>query len=88
MQEAAAYPLAGVWAIALVTTASLTPLAIFVARHLAIVSFPRADRWHRQPRALLGGVALFVGFAIATLSIDTSAPPPGVFCLRQRPCAG
>src|SRR3954470_16930666 len=40
--------------------AALTPLVRALARRLGLVAKPRADRWHKQPTALLGGVALFL----------------------------
>ena len=36
-----------------------------LARRFGLVAKPRADRWHKKPTALFGGVGIFVGFAIA-----------------------
>jgi UDP-GlcNAc:undecaprenyl-phosphate GlcNAc-1-phosphate transferase len=46
------------FAIALVAAAILTPLVRSFAAHRRILSYPQQDRWHRQPVALLGGVAM------------------------------
>jgi UDP-GlcNAc:undecaprenyl-phosphate/decaprenyl-phosphate GlcNAc-1-phosphate transferase len=39
-----------------------------LARRYGFVAQPRADRWHLQPTALLGGVALALGFSIPVLA--------------------
>lgn len=45
----------------------LTP----VVRHLAIrhgfVSHPKEDRWHQTPTALLGGIGIFLAFAVSSI---------------------
>jgi UDP-GlcNAc:undecaprenyl-phosphate GlcNAc-1-phosphate transferase len=38
-----------------------------VATRLGLVAQPRGDRWHRRPTALLGGLALALGFATPVL---------------------
>ena len=35
------------------------------ARRLGLVAKPRADRWHKKPTSLFGGVAIFVAFVSA-----------------------
>ena len=52
-----------------------TTAARSVARRLGFVAAPRADRWHRVPVALLGGVAIFAAFATAW---TVFAPDPGL----------
>ena len=37
------------------------------ARRYGLVALPRADRWHRKPTALFGGVGIFAGFALVML---------------------
>jgi UDP-GlcNAc:undecaprenyl-phosphate/decaprenyl-phosphate GlcNAc-1-phosphate transferase len=48
-----------------------TPLIRALARRLGIVTRPSADRWHKHPTALLGGVAIVIatcaGLVAATL---------------------
>jgi UDP-GlcNAc:undecaprenyl-phosphate GlcNAc-1-phosphate transferase len=43
-----------------------------LARRYSIVATPRADRWHRKPTALLGGVGIFAGFVL----VVQLHPPP------------
>jgi UDP-GlcNAc:undecaprenyl-phosphate GlcNAc-1-phosphate transferase len=47
--------------------AVLTPLAIPLARRLGVVSVPRDRDIHTRPTPVLGGVALYVAFAVAVL---------------------
>jgi UDP-GlcNAc:undecaprenyl-phosphate GlcNAc-1-phosphate transferase len=35
------------------------------ARRFGLVAKPRADRWHKKPTALFGGVGIFIGFIVA-----------------------
>lgn len=48
---------------------ALTPLVRFAARRWGMVARPKADRWHRQPTALMGGVAIFVSVMTAELLV-------------------
>lgn len=41
----------------------LTPVVRWVARRRGLVAQPRGDRWHKEPTALFGGVAIFLAFA-------------------------
>ena len=40
-----------------------------VARRLGLVAKPRAERWHKRPTALFGGVGMFVAFIVASYLI-------------------
>jgi UDP-GlcNAc:undecaprenyl-phosphate GlcNAc-1-phosphate transferase len=51
-----------------------TPLVRAVARRYGAVAPPREDRWHRQPTALLGGVAIFLATMTATLAFVPLTP--------------
>lgn len=44
-----------------------------VARYVGFVAKPRAERWHRAPTALAGGVGIFVAFAVASLVVGGPA---------------
>src|SRR5262245_21319597 len=60
----------GAWLLTmLVVTAALGLTATYitrtVARRIAFVAKPRADRWHRREIALAGGVGIFAAFAPA-----------------------
>src|SRR5215218_4982229 len=54
----------------------LTPLVIRLAWRLGAVARPRADRWHQQPTALLGGVAIYVAAVTAALLVLPRALGP------------
>jgi UDP-GlcNAc:undecaprenyl-phosphate GlcNAc-1-phosphate transferase len=55
------------FAIAAASSLVLTLLVRTAARRWNLVAKPRADRWHRRPTALFGGVAIFGAFAAAYL---------------------
>lgn len=54
---------------------SASLVATFVVRSFArrygILAKPRADRWHRKPTALLGGIGIWAAFMIGVLSSPT-----------------
>ncbi|MFP4229397.1 MAG: hypothetical protein ACLFTE_11310 [Salinivenus sp.] len=54
-------------------TLVLTPLVIWAARRYDWVAYPTADRWHGEPTALMGGVAIVVA---ATAAFLGGQPPP------------
>ena len=43
-----------------------------VARHIGLVDYPRVDKVHDLPTPLVGGIAMFISFALAVLSFDVS----------------
>ena len=45
----------------------LTPLVRLFAIRNGLIAYPRSDRWHTRPTALLGGVAIFISFVIPSL---------------------
>lgn len=53
--------------LSLVLSLMLTPVVRKAMLRLCILNMPRADRWHRQPIALLGGIAIFISFALTAL---------------------
>jgi UDP-GlcNAc:undecaprenyl-phosphate GlcNAc-1-phosphate transferase len=53
--------------IALLASLLLTPLVRAVARKTGFVAKPRADRWHKKPTALMGGVGIYLGFIASYL---------------------
>ncbi len=57
--------LLGTAGIALLLSLVATPIVRALAVRMGVVAKPRADRWHRRPTALLGGIAIYVAFAIA-----------------------
>ena len=44
-----------------------TPVIRFIAIRNNFVSYPRLDRWHKKPTALLGGVSIYLAFIITVL---------------------
>ena len=52
---------------AFVVSLLATPLVRWAARKRGWVARPRKDRWHTQTTALMGGIAIFSGLAIAIL---------------------
>jgi len=49
----------------------LTPVCRFVARRTGFVARPKADRWHKEPTALFGGVAI----VLSTLTVGLTLRP-------------
>lgn len=47
--------------------AASTPIIRTLARRFGIVAAPKADRWHKKPTAMLGGVAIFISVAATCL---------------------
>ena len=57
------------FAISLILSLVLTPIVRKVMLKLGILDQPSESRWHRQPVALMGGIAIFVSFMVAALFI-------------------
>jgi UDP-GlcNAc:undecaprenyl-phosphate/decaprenyl-phosphate GlcNAc-1-phosphate transferase len=45
----------------------LTPIVRFIARRWGLVARPKADRWHKKPTAMMGGVAIFLAVLLTHL---------------------
>ncbi len=45
----------------------ITPLVRFIAVKTNLVSYPRADRWHKKPTAMLGGISIYLSSLIPFL---------------------
>ncbi len=56
-----------------VASLGLTPLSRAVALRLGVVDQPNQRKLHRAPTPLMGGLAIFVGFALALLLFSTPA---------------
>jgi UDP-GlcNAc:undecaprenyl-phosphate/decaprenyl-phosphate GlcNAc-1-phosphate transferase len=65
--------------VALVVALGATPVVRALARRFGFIARPTGDRWHRQPTALLGGVA--VGIATLVAFLVSPWPPPGLVVL-------
>src|SRR2546430_17323909 len=61
--------LPGLWPflIALIVTAIAVPFAIVLSRRYHVVAEPGGRHAHANPTPMLGGLAMWIGFAIATL---------------------
>ena len=56
-----------VFFISLFFSLALTPIVRKAVLRLNVLNMPSESRWHQQPIALLGGIAIFVSFALAAL---------------------
>jgi len=54
--------------------AVLTPLVRAAARRWNVIAQPRPDRWHKQPTALLGGVAVFLTVTVILVASGLRTP--------------
>src|SRR2546423_3782736 len=54
-------------AVSLALALALTPVVRALARRVGAVAKPKADRWHKKPTAMLGGVAIFASVVIPYL---------------------
>jgi UDP-GlcNAc:undecaprenyl-phosphate GlcNAc-1-phosphate transferase len=73
--------LPGLWPllVALAACALLVPLAIRISRRTGIVAVPGGRHAHATPTPLLGGLAMFLGFAVAVLIfVPSSSTRTGV----------
>ncbi|MBU4346861.1 MAG: hypothetical protein KKH29_06045, partial [Candidatus Omnitrophica bacterium] len=48
---------------------TFTPLVRLFAIKNGIISYPRSDRWHQHPTALLGGAGIYLAFVISALCL-------------------
>jgi len=64
------------FALAFGLAAPLTLAVRALARKFGFVAKPRADRWHRKPTALFGGVGIFLAFLVTYL-VHRPAEVPG-----------
>lgn len=55
--------------VAVVGVLVITPLVIRLAHHMDWLAYPRADRWHGQPTALMGGIAIYGAATVGGLSV-------------------
>src|SRR3954467_3297612 len=60
--------IAAYYALALSLSLLLTPVCRALAQRFGFVATPKADRWHKKPTALFGGVAI----ALTTVSLGAT----------------
>ncbi|CAN5860226.1 hypothetical protein BH18ACI4_BH18ACI4_02590 [soil metagenome] len=53
---------------------ALTPLVRALARRLRMVAKPKTDRWHKQPTAMLGGVAIWAAVVLSYVAFIPQTP--------------
>jgi len=53
--------------LSLIVSLVLTPIVRKAMLKLGILDMPSESRWHRQPVALMGGIAIFISFALVAL---------------------
>lgn len=59
----------GAFVLGLALSLALFPAVRWAARRWGLEVQPRADRWHRRPTPVLGGVQMFAAFAVAALGM-------------------
>ncbi len=59
----------------------LTPLVRYLARRYGLVAKPKTDRWHKQPTAMFGGVAIWLAMVVSYIAFirPTAGHFPGSF---------
>src|SRR5260370_37755883 len=50
----------------------LTPLVRVLARRFGLVAKPKIDRWHKQPTAMVGGIAIWLSVTLCYLIFQPS----------------
>jgi UDP-GlcNAc:undecaprenyl-phosphate GlcNAc-1-phosphate transferase len=53
---------------------ALTPLVRLLARRIGMVAKPKTDRWHKEPTAMLGGVAIWLAVVISYFAFVPRTP--------------
>ncbi len=54
----------------LCVSAGLTRLIIHLAERFGWISYPKDDRWHTKPTALMGGIAIFLAVSVFPLFVS------------------
>jgi UDP-GlcNAc:undecaprenyl-phosphate GlcNAc-1-phosphate transferase len=52
----------------------LTPFVRLLARRIGMVAKPKTDRWHKEPTAMLGGVAIWLSVVISYFAFVPRTP--------------
>src|SRR5262249_4997166 len=52
----------------------LTPIVRTLVRKIGMVANPKADRWHKKPTSMLGGVAIWLSVVISYLLFVPHTP--------------
>ena len=49
-----------------------TPIVRIIAIKKGLVAFPRVDRWHKKPTAILGGIVIYLSSIALLFFINTA----------------
>lgn len=60
-------PYLAIFFIPFALSCALTPLVRWVALKNGLVAYPRAERWHKNPTALLGGISIYLATLAAAV---------------------
>ncbi len=74
--------------ISVIASLSLVPVVRWFGIRTGKVYVPRSDRWHHKPTPTLGGVGMFVAFAIALLVVGLTSTDKNLFQVRWSIIAG
>jgi UDP-GlcNAc:undecaprenyl-phosphate/decaprenyl-phosphate GlcNAc-1-phosphate transferase len=72
---------ASVGTFTLLLSLSLTYLVRTQATRLGFVAAPRQDRWHQQPTALMGGIAIYAAFLAGYFLVFPPSPKMGAILI-------
>lgn len=61
------HPVVATLLCAVAAAVSFTPLVIRLARRMDWLAYPKADRWHSEPTALMGGIGIYAAATLAVL---------------------
>ncbi len=53
-------------ALALISALAVTPLVIKLAHTYDFLEYPKQQRWHKRPVALMGGIAIYIAWVLGT----------------------
>jgi len=55
--------------VSFILSSIFTPLVRFIALKKGLVSYPRVDRWHKRPTAILGGISIYLASVISAIML-------------------
>lgn len=66
-------------AVAFLSMLAGTPLVIRLAHRMDWLAYPKEDRWHAQPTALMGGLAIYAAATLGVVLVQPSSVPWAVW---------
>ena len=73
LQQIGFASIGGALAVSAIGVLLCTPLVMWAARRLEWVAYPREDRWHGCPTALMGGIAIYAAATAGLLAVASIA---------------